>query len=65
MLLALSPDRAVRRARTVLGTSALLLLLIAAASAYDSFWVHGFITSDGMPPHDSLTRALLLPSPRW
>ena len=65
VLLALSPDRAVRGARTVLAAAALLLLLIAAASAYDSFWVHGFVTSDGMPPHDSLTRALLLPSPRW
>lgn len=65
VLLALSPDRAVRGARTVLAASVLLLLLIAAACAYDSFWVHGFVTSDGMPPHDSLTRALLLPSPRW
>ena len=65
VLLALSPDRAVRGARTVLGTSAAALLLIAMISAYDSFWVHGFVTSDGMPPHDGLTRALLLPSPRW
>ena len=65
VLLALSPDRAVRGARTLFAASACLLLLIAAASAYDSFWVHGFVTSDGMPPHDSVTRALLLPSPRW
>lgn len=65
VLLALSPDRAVQGARTLFAASACLLLLIAAASAYDSFWVHGFVTSDGMPPHDSVTRALLLPSPRW
>ena len=44
---------------------AILLLMIAAVTVYDSFWVHGFITSDGMPPHQSLLRAFLLPSPRW
>ncbi|MDI1297399.1 MAG: DUF2142 domain-containing protein [bacterium] len=64
-LLALMPDRPVRGARTMFAASAILLSLIAVATAYDSFWVHGFITSDGMPPHDSRTRALLLPSPRW
>ena len=26
---------------------------------------HGFVTADGMPPHGNITRALLLPSPRW
>ena len=64
-LIALSPDRAVRGARTVFAASALLLLLIAMVTVWDSFWIHGFITSDGMPPHQSLGRALLLPSPRW
>ena len=64
-LIALSPDRPVRGARTVFATSALLLLLIAIATLWDSFWVHGFVTSDGMPPHQSITRTLLLPSPRW
>ncbi|WP_040600429.1 DUF2142 domain-containing protein [Sphingobium ummariense] len=64
-LLALSPGRPVRWAPPVFTASAALLLLIAAATAYDSFWVHGFVTADGMPPHDSLIHALLLPSPRW
>ncbi|MET0371265.1 MAG: DUF2142 domain-containing protein [Sphingobium sp.] len=65
VLLALSPAQPVRGARPVLAAAALLLLSVAAASAYDSFWVHGFVTADGMPPHGSIQRALLLPSPRW
>lgn len=65
VLLALSPDRAMRGAPRFLAITAVPLLLIAAATAFDSFWVHGFVTSDGMPPHSSIGRALLLPSPRW
>jgi uncharacterized membrane protein len=64
-LLALSPEHPVRGARLLFAGAALILLPIAAASAWDSFWVHGFVTSDGMPPHGDLSRALLLPSPRW
>ncbi|MFT3978000.1 MAG: DUF2142 domain-containing protein [Sphingomonas bacterium] len=64
-LLALSPARPMRGAWTLFAGTAVLLLLIAAASAWDSFWVHGFVTADGMPPHHGMTRALLLPSPRW
>ena len=64
-LLALMPEKGLRGARTVFAASALLLLLIAMASVVDSFWVHGFITADGMPPIGSMSDALLLPSPRW
>ncbi|MEC3911074.1 DUF2142 domain-containing protein [Sphingobium sp. CR2-8] len=64
-LIALSPAQPVRGARRIFAISAILLSGIAAATVFDSFWVHGFITSDGMPPHDSIGRALLLPSPRW
>ncbi|SER92465.1 Uncharacterized membrane protein [Sphingobium sp. YR768] len=65
VLMALSPDQGWRGAGRLFVIAAIPLLLIAAATAYDSFWVHGFITSDGMPPHGSIGRALLLPSPRW
>jgi uncharacterized membrane protein len=65
VLLALSPAQGMRGAKTLFAGCALLLALIAAATVYDSFWVHGFVTDDGMPAHDSLTSALLLPSPRW
>lgn len=65
VLIALSPDSAVRGAQRIFAVTAIMLLLIAAATVFDSFWVHGFITSDGMPPHSSMGRALLLPSPRW
>ena len=54
-----------RGAPRLFAGTALLLLVIAAATLFDSFWVHGLVTTDGMPPHDSLARALLLPSPRW
>lgn len=64
-LLALMPDSGLRGAGPVFAIAALLLLLIAAFTAWDSFWVHGFVTADGMPPHSKLTNALLLPSPRW
>jgi len=65
VLIALMPAAPVRHARIVFAGSAILLLSIAVASAFDSFWVHGFVTADGMPPHDSLLRALTLPLPRW
>lgn len=64
-LLAIMPEKGVHGARTVLAATAVLLLLIGMASAFDSFWVHGFITADGMPPHGRVIDALLLPSPRW
>lgn len=64
-LLAIMPETGVHGARTVLAATAVLLLLIGMASAFDSFWVHGFITADGMPPHGRVIDALLLPSPRW
>ncbi|WP_313806215.1 DUF2142 domain-containing protein [Sphingobium sp.] len=64
-LMALMPAAPVRGARFLFAGAASLLLLIAAITVFDSFWVHGFITTDGMPPHQSLMRALLLPSPRW
>ena len=65
VLIALSPARAVIGAQRLLIWTAIPLSLIAATSAFDSFRVHGFVTSDGMPPHGSIARALLLPSPRW
>jgi uncharacterized membrane protein len=65
VLLALSPEQAWRGAKRLMALTALPLALIAAFTAFDSFWVHGFVTSDGMPPHGSVARALLLPSPRW
>jgi uncharacterized membrane protein len=65
VLIALSPQGAMRGAQRLFAACGIALLLIAAATVFDSFWVHGFITSDGMPPHSSIGRALLLPSPRW
>ena len=65
ILIALSPARAIAGAQRLFVWTAIPLSLIAAATAFDSFWVHGFVTSDGMPPHGSVLRALLLPSPRW
>ena len=65
VLLAIMPEGGVRAARSVFAGTALLLMLVALASAYDSFWVHGFVTTDGMPPYQRLSDALLLPSPRW
>jgi uncharacterized membrane protein len=64
-LLALMPDRGLRLATPLFAVSALLLLAVAALTVFVSFWVHGFITHDGMPPHSSAKNALLLPSPRW
>lgn len=64
-LMAFMPAESIRGAPALFAGSALLLLSIAAATVFDSFWVHGFVTADGMPPHHSLTRALTLPSPRW
>ncbi|MGC4252301.1 MAG: DUF2142 domain-containing protein [Sphingobium sp.] len=64
-LLAFMPSTPVRGARAIFAGAALILLAVAALCVVDSFWVHGFVTSDGMPPHQSLVKALLLPSPRW
>lgn len=64
-LLALSPNRGWRPAPVIFAGSALLLLVTAMGSVFDAFWVHGFVTDDGMPPHTSPIRALFLPSPRW
>lgn len=65
VLIALSPAGPVRGAQKLFAIAAILLATIAAATVFDSFWIHGFVTSDGMPPHGSIGRALLLPSPRW
>ena len=65
VLLALMPANPLRGARLLCAGAGLALLIIAMLSAWDSFWVHGFVTADGMPPHSSIGRALLLPSPRW
>ena len=65
VLIALSPAQPVRGAQRMFAVAAILLATIAAATVLDSFWVHGFVTSDGMPPHGSIGRALTLPSPRW
>ena len=65
VLLALMPANPLRGARLLCAGAGLALLIIAMLSAWDSFWVHGFVTADGMPPHSSITRALLRPSPRW
>ena len=65
VLIALSPAGPMRGAQKLFAITAILLAAIAAATVFDSFWIHGFVTSDGMPPHDSIGRALLLPSPRW
>lgn len=65
VLLALTPSKGRIWAPRLLAISAALLLTIALATVVDSFWVHGFVTRDGMPPHRSITSALILPSPRW
>jgi uncharacterized membrane protein len=65
VLLALMPAGAVPHAEKMFKWSALLLLAIGPVTALDSFWIHGFTSVDGMPPHSSLIRALFLPSPRW
>lgn len=65
LLLALSPAGPARLAPRLFAVTAIPLLLVAAVTVVDSFWVHGFVTSDGMPRHDDPVRELLLPSPRW
>lgn len=65
VLIALSPAEPIRGAQRLLAITAIPLLAIASAAAFDSFWIHGFITSDGLPPYRSIGRALILPSPRW
>ncbi|HKY81385.1 MAG TPA: DUF2142 domain-containing protein [Sphingobium sp.] len=64
-LLALMPARGMSAARFVFFGSAAMLLLIGMMSAVDSFWFHGFVTTDGMPPYEDLNHAIWLPSPRW
>jgi uncharacterized membrane protein len=65
VLMALSPESAWRGVVRLRMWTAIALLLIAILTVFDSFWVHGFITSDGIPPHGSIARTLVLPSPRW
>lgn len=65
VLMAVMPENGFKAARPVFAFAAPLLLVVAAVSAFDSFWIRGFITSDGMPPHERLRDAILLPSPRW
>lgn len=65
VLLAFMPRRAIPRAESIFAASATLLLAIGLLTALDSFWIHGFTSVDGMPPHGSVARALFLPSPRW
>lgn len=64
-LLALMPERGFRHTDTLFAACACLLLAIGLLTALDSFWIHGFTSIDGMPPHGSPFRTLLLPSPRW
>lgn len=67
--LALMPRRCkleTRETAARAGFGAMLLLhAIALWTVIDSFWIHGFTTPDGMPPHHSVLNAMLLPSPRW
>jgi len=64
-LLAFSVAGPVRHARSLLLFCATMLLGAGLLSVLDSFWLHGFVSVDGMPPHRDAVRALLLPSPRW
>lgn len=65
VLLALTPTNGRIWAPRLFAISAALLLAIALTTVIDSFWVHGFVMRDGMPPYRSITTALILPSPRW
>lgn len=65
VLLAAMPAARRDWAERAFAVGAGVLLLAGLACAFDSFWVHGFVTSDGMPPGAGSPRALLLPSPRW
>lgn len=64
-LMAMTPAEPIRGARTIFAIIAPVLLALSLVTVVDSFWVHGFTTHDGMPPHQSLLNAALLPSPRW
>jgi uncharacterized membrane protein len=64
-LLAIMPQWGISAAPRLMTITASLVLAIALGTAIDSFWVHGFITDDGMPPHEDILKALTLPSPRW
>lgn len=65
VLLALMPAARRERVQQVFAGVAVVLLGTALLCAADSFWVHGFVTSDGMPPGAGSVRSLVLPSPRW
>lgn len=65
ILMALSPSQALQLAPRAMVIAGTILAMIAALSVADSFWRHGFVTSDGLPPIDDKLNALLLPSPRW
>jgi uncharacterized membrane protein len=54
-----------RRMRRSGVLAASVLLAIAALTALDAFWIHGFVTHDGMPPGSGALRMILLPSQRW
>jgi uncharacterized membrane protein len=64
-LLALMPAARRERAQWAFAGTAGVLLAAALLSAFDSFWVHGFVTRDGMPPGAGSVRSLVMPSPRW
>jgi uncharacterized membrane protein len=55
--------------RAAFAATAILLQTLALLTVLDSFWIHGFVTWNGLPPiaHNAggLARALFLPSPRW
>jgi uncharacterized membrane protein len=63
------PGRWPERGRALFAGSALVLIGIGLVSAFDSFWINGFVTVEGMPPlrpgAEGAARGLLLPSPRW
>jgi uncharacterized membrane protein len=71
--LALLPGSANRTsnagARAAFAAAAILLQTLALLTVLDSFWIHGFVTWNGLPPiaqnAGGLVRALFLPSPRW
>ncbi len=64
-LLALMPRNSVWRMERVFELSAMLLLAIGLLTAIDAFWIHGFTSVDGLPPHHSIAGMIALPSPRW
>lgn len=69
ILLAVTPAIARPSTGHILLAAACALNVVAVAAVIDSFWLHGFTASRGMPPFDhdakGVARMLLLPSPRW